>query len=345
MKAKPYQIDALKNQIQKQYKAALLYGPDFSVIEDCAQQIIQIILPQKDDFSLIKIMKSQLKEIPSLLLDEGNAISLLGSRKMIWLKDGDNTLTQYVSDYMDYIKSDTFLLITADNLIKTASLKVFCENNESILTIACYTDEEKDTRFLIQNYLKSNGCFISESVLTVLQNRLNENRQTIKNELEKLITYLGNKKNVEETDIQAVIPDTTTATTDMLCFAIAEGQQKEADKFLQILFANGETPVSITRLLMLHFNKLLLGVQLHNKGISADEICRKLLRPNQFRLKTQIIRQVYGWKKTDIYKTLQLLLETECQTKTTGMPANLLIERTVTMITGLGKRRMREKNV
>lgn len=341
MKAKPYQIEALKSQIQKQYKAALIYGPDFSVVEDCAKQIIQMIVPQKDDFSLIKVMKSQLKETPSLLLDEGNAISLLGTRKLIWLKDGDNTLAQSVENYIEYIKSDTFLLITADNLVKTAALKVFCENNESVLTIACYADEEKDVRFLIQNYLKSNGYTITEPVLTLLQSRLNENRQSTKNELEKLITYLGDKKTIDESDIQAIIPDTATATTDMLCFAVANGQHKEADKALRILFANGENPVSITRILIMHFNKLLLGADMTAKHASSDAICRKLLRANQFRLKEQILRQTAHWKREHVYKTLQLLLETERQTKTTGMPAQLIVERTVTMITGLGRRLFR----
>lgn len=341
MKAKPFQIEALKQQIQKQFKGALIYGPDFSVVEDCAKEILQMIVPQKDDFSVVKIMKSQLKETPSLLLDEGNAISLLGNRKLIWLKDTDNNCLQYIENYIDFIKSDSFLLLTADNLVKTAALKVYCENQADILTIACYQDEAKDVRFLVQNHLKTNGYMISEPALTFLTERLNENRQATKNELEKLMTYLGDKKNVEQADIEAVIADTATATTDMLCFAVANGSQKEADKALQTLLANGENPVSIVRLLMAHFNKLLLGADLMSRRTSSDVICKKLLRANQFKLKEDIIRQVYGWKKEYVYKTLNLLIETEKQTKSTGIPAELVTERVVTRITGLGKKLMR----
>ncbi len=341
MKAKPFQIEALRGQIQKQYKGALIYGTDFSVVEDCAKQIIPMIVPQKDDFSLIKVMKNQLKETPSFLLDEGNAISLLGTRKLIWLRDTDNTSLQYIENYMDFVKSDTFLLMTAENLIKSSPLKVYCENHDAILTIACYQDEEKDVRFLIQNHLKTNGYTISDSTLSLLQNRLNENRQITKNELDKLITYLGDRTVVKEEDVQAVIPDTATATTDMLCFAVGNGNQKAADKALRILLANGENPVTVTRLLMGHFNKLLIGADLLSHHTSADEICRKLLRANQFKLKEDIMRQVYAWKKEYIYKCLQLLIDTEKQTKSTGIPAELVVERTVTMITGLGKKLIR----
>lgn len=338
MKAKPFQIDALKTQIQKQFKGALIFGLDLSVVEDCAKQIIPMIVPQKDDFSLIKIHKNQLKETPSLLLDEGNAISLLGTRKLIWLKETDNSSFSQIEDYFNHLKSDTFLLMTAENLVKTSALKIFCENAPDILTIACYQDEEKDIRFLIQTVLKENKITADENIITLLYNRLPENRQTIKNELEKLVTYLGTQTTVNEADVQAIIPDITTATTDILSFAVASGQQQKADTALKILLTNGENPVAITRILMAHFNKLLWGVDLlaHRKG--SEEICRKILRANQFRLKEEIMRQVCCWPKEDLLKVLKLLSETEKQIKSTGFPPELVIERTVTMITGRGKK-------
>ena len=343
MKAKPFQIDALKTQIQKQFKGALIFGPDLSIVEDCAKQIIPMIVPQKDDFSLIKIHKNQLKETPSLLLDEGNAISLLGTRKLIWFKEADNTTFPQIEDYFNHIKSDTFLLMTAENLVKTSVLKVFCENASDILTIACYQDEEKDVRLLIQTYLKEKGIVFSENVMTLLLSRLHDNRQTIKNELEKLITYLGHKTTIEEDDVHAVIPDTATATTDILCFAVSGGLQQKADTALKILLTNGENPVAITRVLISHFNKLLLGVDLLSRHRSSDEICRKTLRANQFRLKEDMIRQIYFWPKEDLVKVLQLLLDTEKQIKSTGFPPELVIERTVTMITGRGKKLSRRR--
>ena len=96
MKAKPSQIEALSKQICSTFKIALIHGADFGIVEDCAQKIIKMVIPQKDEFSFIKISKQHLKENPACLLDEGNSISFLGGRKLIWLKEADNSVVSSV---------------------------------------------------------------------------------------------------------------------------------------------------------------------------------------------------------------------------------------------------------
>lgn len=343
VKAKPIQIDALKSQIKTNYKAVLLFGTDFSVVEDCAQQIIKIIISKPDDFSVIKVSKSQIKETPTILTDEANTISFLTERKLIWLKEADNTHTNTVESFIDNLKTNSFLLLTADNLLKNSSLRLLCENNPHILTIACYEDSEKDIRFLIQNTLKSNNCTFSQNIIDLLYNRLNENRLTTKNELEKLVIYLGKNKDITVQDVEAIIPDITDTTTDILCFSVSGGNQEDADKSIQILLSNGENPVSIVRILSSHFNKLLIGADLLSKNESSDSICKKILRANQYMLKDKIISHIYMWKKEYIIKTIELLTETEIQTKTTGVPPDIVLERTITMITGLARKLKRQQ--
>lgn len=152
---------------------------------------------------------------------------------------------------------------------------------------------------------------------------------------------MGTNNQINERDVEAVIPDTAIASIDILCHAVGTGDQKTADKACQILLSSGETPVGITRILMAHFNKLLLGADMAENRISQEEILKKLLRSNQFKQKEVMSRQISIWKKPFIIKTLQLLLETEQQTKTTGLPPELMLERTITIITGLPKKLQR----
>ena len=338
MKAKPIQIDALARQIQTQYKAALIYGPDFSVVMDCANQIKNIIIPNPTEFSLIKVSKNQLKETPSLLIDEANTISLLADKKIIWLKEADNPHMEAIETYLENVKTDSFLLLTADNLLKSSSLRNYCENHPAILTIACYEDSEKDIRLLINTTLKSKGYTFSETVLDLLCSRLNENRLTTKNELEKLITYLGEKTTISTNNVEAIIPDIKNTTIDNLCFAIALGKQEEADKSTQILLDNGEAPASIIRLLMMHFNKLLLATDMYSRKESMENITKKLLRANQYMLKEAFISQICLWQKSFVIKTLQLLSETEEQTRNNNLPPEIILQRTITMISGLARK-------
>lgn len=338
MKAKPSQIEALSKQICSTFKIALIHGADFGIVEDCAQKIIKMVIPQRDEFSFIKITKQQLKENPAKLLDEGNSISFLGGRKLIWLKDADNLIISAVEDYLNYVQSDAFLLITADALQKSSALRNLAENAPDALEIACYNDEEKDTRLLISSFLKEKGFVPDNDVLNSLSERLTENRITSQSELEKLTIYVGDKKNITTQDVEAVVSKPQAATFDDLCHQTALGKQKEADKILKNLLVNGEAPVTIVRVLTSHFNKLLMAVDLSENGVSREDVLKKVLRANQFKQKDIMATEIYLWKKNFLIKVLQSLLEAEKQTKTTELPAELIVERLVTMIAGIPKK-------
>lgn len=338
MKAKPSQIEALSKQICSTFKIALIHGADFGIVEDCAQKIIKMIIPQKDEFSFIKISKQHLKENPACLLDEGNSISFLGGRKLIWLKEADNSVVSSVEAYLNYIQSDTFLLITSDALQKSSVLRNLVENAPDGLEIACYNDEEKDIRLTILNALREKGLTADTDVLNLLSERLTENRITTLSEIEKLSVYVGNKQGVTIQDVEAVIPKPQSATFDDLCHQTALGKQQEADRILKNLLVNGEAPVTIVRVLISHFNKLLMAVDLSENNVAKEEILKKVLRANQFKQKDMMATQIYIWKKNFLVKVLQLLLEAEKQTKTTELPAELIIERLVTTIAGIPKK-------
>lgn len=338
MKAKPIQIEALQKQICSGFKGVLIHGADFGIVEDCAQKIIKMIQPVFDEFSFIKISKTHLKENPSCLLDEGNMVSFLGGRKLIWFKDADSSFSETVENYITYIKSDTFLIITADALPKSSPLRYFAENSSDMLEIACYSDDNKDMSLMINAYLREKGYSVSPNVLSVLTERLIENRSVAKSELEKLILYIYPNKEITINDIMAVVSETQASSFDDFCCSVALGSIKKADRLCKLLLSNGETPVSILRILTGHFNKLLLACDMSSSGVSSDEILKKLLRSNQFKLKDLMLQQISIWNKDYLVKTLSLLLETEKQTKTSEFPAELILERTVTVIANLAKK-------
>ena len=112
MKAKPFQINALIPQIQKGFKGAFFFGPDFGIVQELSEKTAKMIAPNlKDEFSVIKITQAKLKEVPTILIDEGNAPSFLGGRKLIWIKDADNNTLPAIESYFEQIKTDSFLLI------------------------------------------------------------------------------------------------------------------------------------------------------------------------------------------------------------------------------------------
>ena len=105
------------------------------------------------------------------------------------------------------------------------------------------------------------------------------------------------------------------------------------------MLENGENPVSIIRILYLYFNKLLDAAEAFTTGGMAAAL-KKIMKPAQFRLESVFQKQIQIWKKSNILKVLNLLIEAEKQAKTTGLPAELLLDRVVMQITGAAKRQV-----
>lgn len=340
MKVKSYQIKALSSQIKSTYKAALVFGTDAGVIQETAEQIaLQIVPSLKDDFNVVKVFPAQLKDHPSLLTDEGNALSFMGGRKLIWLKEADAHAAQAVADFTQFIKTDAFLLVTAGNLTKSAALRVQSEENAHVLAVACYADDEKALRNNVLTKLKNDGYVINSETLTLLCRRMNENRLTVKSELDKLITYLGNRKTVTNADVDAVISVTASANIDALCAQAADIQFEKTDFLCRQLLQAGETPVALIRYLMSYFNNLLLGVRLIQKNTPLESVFKKILKPYQFNQKETLARQFHYWDESSLMKISDLLFETEKQMKTSGLDPELMLFRTLASLHSAAKKR------
>ena len=338
MKAKPYQVSALAKQIQHEFKAALVFGTDPGIAREISEKIAGLIVPNiHDPLTVVSITHQKIKEFSGILTDEANAPSLLGGRKLIWVKEAEQTMIDAVEDYINRIQTDAFLLISAGNLSKSAALRQFCETHKSILTIACYPDEAKDVALFIREILAEQGIRVQPNALSMMVERLSENRLTTRRELEKLICYLGNKKEVDDSDVLAVITDTQNASTDKFCCAVATGNREVADKEYKLMLENGENPVSIIRILSLYFNKLLEASDVQQQA-GTEAAIKKIMKPAQFRFEHLFRQQVQIWKKTHILKVLGLLIEAEKQVKQTGFPADLILDRVIIQISSVSRR-------
>lgn len=336
MKAKPYQINALTKEIKTSFLGALIYGSDFGVVDDTAQTIAKLITPDlKDEFAVVKLTPAKIKENRLLAIDEANMPSLMGGRRLIWIKEADTACSEIIEKATELIKTDAFILITTDALPKNNALRVAGENHPKFLTIACYQDEEKDIVNTIQNFLRENGYSASNNALVLLRERLTENRLTTKRELEKLITYMGDIKQIEADDVLAVSTVSLSSSFDDLCLAVASGNQKAVQENYDLLLSAGESPVAIVRILMGYFNRLLMGVTAVAKGESPDLAVKKVLRAAQFKMEPAVKTQLRIWKKDWIIKALLLLSDTEKQTKTSGMPPELMLARALILLTSV----------
>lgn len=358
MQIKPYQAEAFINNIanNKEIFAAVLYGPESGLIQIRAKKIATSIVPDlSDPFLVVSLNDKQFDEDKGLLADEFAAISMLGGRKLI-LVDGGNKTTESLKmifeapkkakklDEQDDFKcspylggssfvadktmgvhfaGDNFILITAGELDKSSSLRKFAETSPYIAAIACYEDDENVLSGIINQKLRELNFVFSNDVPKILVEKFGKNRQIILNEIEKLDLALGTNRKLDEDILQSYISDVAEISAFAFVEEFANRNLEKTIFYLEKLFAEKTSAITIIRLLASYFNKLLVVKTNVENGSSLEIEMRNqnifFKQENSFKKHLQI------WKPKAI-NTLQFKLqELEIKCKNSNFDSETLL--------------------
>ena len=332
MKAKPYQLDALIPRLQKEFKGALVFGTDGAGVQEIAKKIQNFVIPNAGPFSIISLTPNDLKNTPSRVLEEANTPDLMGGRRLIWLKETTAGHADIMADFIQKCQTDAFFLMTAENLTKSAALRVESEASPDILVIACYPPEVMDLRRIIQNFSREAGFdFTPEAMDYLIQNTEN-NTLILKNELEKIALWNNHKKRITLDLIQQLV-GTGTVNSDTLIQAAANRQPEKVLTALNALMAQGENPITLVRMVARYFTGLLKGADKLECGESALDIAKKILKPAQFRLEESVATQLRSWTKANLLKANHSLQQAEIQMKSGIVDPELTLKQTLLMLT------------
>ena len=274
MKAKPYQIDALVPQLQKEFAAALVFGTDAAGIQEVAKKIQKIIIPEAGAFSVVPLTPADLKNTPNRVLEEANTPDLMGGRRLIWLKETTASHADIMADFIQKLQTDAFLLMTADNLTKSAALRVESEMDPNILVIACYPPEAADLRRIIQTFTKESGFELTSDATDYLIQNTDNNTLILKNELNKIALWNADKKRITLDLIQSLV-GSGTVNTDTLIQSLANRKTERSLFALNALLLQGENPVTLVRAVARYFSNLLKGVDKLEAGENPADIAKK----------------------------------------------------------------------
>ncbi len=322
MNIKPEDAERRVAALPPQIRGVLLYGSNEGMITTIAQQFIKKISPDiYDAFHVSYLDMSDVSADAGALYAEFNAQSLMGGRRVVVIKDATNLLTKTLKELLSSSSSDSFLVITSSSLKSKDSLAVFAKDDDCFYHISCYDDRDEDISVFASEFIRKNGFNIDRTAFQLLCSRLSNDRKISINELEKLITYMGDKKNVETNDILTVISDTSASSQEDLCYFIAQGQAEKAIASYNRLVFEGDNPVTLVRTVSYHFLKLLDCAVKMEKGETADRVVSSLRPPLIFFRKPAFLSQLRVWNRNRLMNALALLYQTERECKTTDIPA------------------------
>ncbi len=329
MKVKPGEIASVLKAVALHVRVVLLYGRDDGLVRERAEMVGKQICPDlSDPFQVARPTLAEVKEQPSILLDEISAISMMGGRRLVRLEGVGNEVAAAVKTVLASDVGDGLIVITSPDLKPGSALRKACETDKHALAIACYTDSNQDLMGLIREILNADGLTADQQAVSFLMENLGSDRQVSRGELEKLVIYKGkNTGSVTLADVQAVVGDSATLEIGHIAAAVTQGDLAGLERALERALTAGESPIAILRVLQMRLQRLHLARGFVEGGMAAHEAITKLRPPVFFKERDSFIRLVGSWPTTKVSQALELLLEAEQQCKTTGMPAETITAR------------------
>jgi DNA polymerase-3 subunit delta len=343
VKIAPAQIDGFLAKPDPAIRAVLIFGQDSGMVRERVEILAKTLVDDlQDPFRVADLSAGDLKDDPARLSDEAAAISMMGGRRVVRVRDSSDSLSPIAKDFFAGLPGDALMIFEAGDLPARSSLRKLFESAREGAAIACYRDDQRSLPAVIQAGIREQGHGVSANALAFLAANLGGDRQVTRREIEKLCLYKGLESGtIEIEDAIACIGDTAELTLDDLSFSVAAGQLPMVERTLNRSFQEGSHAVTILRAVARHFQKLQYLSGLMAQGVSLEDAAKRLRPPLFWKTAAQFKSQANAWPQDKLARVTARLLLTEQACKQTGAPSQLLCSRTLFEISAASPLRRR----
>ena len=341
MKLPANRIDAFLRRPDPQVRAILVYGPDAGLVRERVDLLARGVVPDlTDPFRIADLAAEILAKDPVRLVDEMSAMALTGGRRCVRVRGAEEGAASAFRMLLgDLPGGDTLAVVESGDLGKGSKLRGLFESSDRAVAIPCYVEDEAALARTIADMLSAHGIRASMEAQEYLAENLVGDRLVARGEIEKLVTYMGEERQVGLDHARAVIGDSGALELDAPVWAAGDGDYAAIDRGLARLFGEGVSPVAVLRAAQRHFQRLQLVVGQVDRGESLDRAVGALKPPLFFKTRNRFLAQARRWSAPALRQALDRLTESEADCKRTGLPGETICARTLYQMAALARGR------
>lgn len=319
-------IDVFVKNPNPKARAILIYGPDAGLMKERSDLIAKTIVSDLNDpFNVTTFSSDALLDDKAKLFDEAMSMSLMGGARLVRIEGAGDKITTLLKEYLASPSLENLVLLEAGELGTKSSLRALFEKQDNAAALPCYLDDERAVASLAKQVLNEAGYKIQPDALNWLSMNIAGDRLRVRNELEKLITYMGkDEKLIHAHDVLAICGEAGAQSFDDLIYAIGSGKTEAALFTYNKLLAEGVFVITILRTLQNHFRRLHYTKSLIQDGLDVAIAMKKLQPPIFFKNEAGFKSQVSKWSEKRLLLILDRLADVEAQMKQTGTPVETL---------------------
>lgn len=321
-------------------RLALIFGPDGGLVRERAARLARTVVPDLNDpFRVTELTGSQIDDDPARLADEAAAISMIGGRRVIRLRDLADKHAKLIAGFLEDPAGDALVVAEAGDLPnKRSQLRTLVEEAGNAAAIACYADDAASLDDLVDQVLKTANLSIEPAAQQWLIERLGADRALSRGELDKLVLYMGpGAKLIALDDVRAAVGDSSEIGIDDVVESCLGGDMARLERSLERCRQSGENAITILRAVSRQTLQLQTARALIDGGLPLDRALMAMRPPIRFPRDRAFKQQLPRWSSQRLTDAIDLLVEAELECKTTGNPADVLMARALMRIAGVAR--------
>ena len=188
------------SKITDNKKFFLLYGKNEGLKTECIDEILK-----KNDGKVFNYDEKQIRDEIENFYENVLSDSLFENSKIIIINRVSGKIVEIIQDLINRNITNTKIIINAGILETKSKLRTLFEKNEDLVCIPTYPDNNDTLSKLSTAFFRKENITISQQNINLIVERCNEDRNNLKNELNKIKNYLTNKKKISSEEILKII--------------------------------------------------------------------------------------------------------------------------------------------
>jgi DNA polymerase-3 subunit delta len=254
---------------------------------------------------------------PPALLQELNAYPLGTQRRVVLIQDvgslpaeSEKALRESVSNLPDFLT----VILTAERLDRRKVL--FKEIAKAGVVVELRPLKPAEVKTWIRHRLRDRGKKIPHQLTEHIFELTGAALSDVSNEIENLVAYMGDRTEVEQSDIEALVASRNREPIYKLSEHIADREFLPSCTVLKQLLAEGEHQLRILWHLDFMVKKLLRAKCMLEEGVTEDVITRNL-QIQSFR-RRRFMQQVRSFSLDELRKMYRTIVEWDNKFKSTS---------------------------
>ena len=237
--------------------------------------------------------------------------SFFENEKLIIVNRISDKITDIVEEIIEKKISDLVLVLNANNLEKKSKIRSLFDKNQKTISIPIYEDNDQTLISIVNEFFRNKKIQISQQSVNLLVNRCRGDRQNLNNELQKIGSFILNKKKI---DINDLLKLTNLAENYDISQLVDNCLAKNKKKTIHILSENNyslEDCMIIIRTFLIKSKRLLRLCDNYKNKKNVNDVISSFKPPVFWKDKIIVEQQIKSWNDNTVKNLIYKINEIE----------------------------------